>query len=70
MRLVLFFGNDIYSQSRIYKRGANFRVDTTLVGFENMKWSRGDLSFVFKGEEAGGILSCFHLITGVTLSQV
>lgn len=41
---------------KIYKHGANFRVDTTLVGFENMKWSRGDLSFVFKGEENGGVI--------------
>lgn len=41
---------------KIYKHGANFRVDTTLVGFENMKWSRGDLSFVFKGEESGGVI--------------
>jgi len=41
---------------KIYKLGANFRVDTTLVGFDNMKWSRGDLSFVFKGEEDGGVL--------------
>jgi hypothetical protein len=41
---------------KIYKLGANFRVDTTLVGFDNMKWARGDLSFVFKGEEEGGVL--------------
>lgn len=41
---------------KIYKLGPNFRVDTTLVGFDNMKWSRGDLSFVFKGEEEGGVI--------------
>lgn len=41
---------------KIYKLGSNFRVDTTLVGFDNMKWSRGDLSFVFKGEEEGGVI--------------
>jgi len=41
---------------KIYKLGSNFRVDTTLVGFDNMKWSRGNLSFVFKGEEDGGVI--------------
>jgi len=41
---------------KIYKLGANFRVDTTLVGFDNMKWTRGSLSFVFKGEEEGGVI--------------
>lgn len=41
---------------KIYKRGANLRIDTTLAGFDNMRWTRGDISIVFKGEEDGGIL--------------
>ena len=36
---------------RIYKRGCNVRVDTTLVGFDQnvVNWERGNMSFVFKG---------------------
>ena len=30
--------------------GANVRIDTTLVGFDQMNWQRGRQSFVFKGE--------------------
>ena len=29
--------------------GATVRVDTTLLGFKNMSWQRGNQSFVFKG---------------------
>ncbi|XP_041979580.1 ankyrin repeat domain-containing protein 13D [Aricia agestis] len=34
---------------RVYKRGANVRVDTTLVGFENNRWQRGDRTYIFRG---------------------
>ena len=37
--------------SQVWKRGASIRVDTTLVGFENMKWMRGNISILFKGED-------------------
>ena len=40
------FPSDSY---KIYKSGANVRVDTTLKGFEQMDWQRGNQSFVFKG---------------------
>lgn len=33
---------------RIWKKGSSVRVDTTLLGFENMKWIRGHRSFVFR----------------------
>lgn len=36
---------------KIYKAGCNIRLDTTLVDFSDMKWERGDISFVFKGDE-------------------
>ena len=29
--------------------GANVRVDTTLKGFEQMNWQRGNQSFIFRG---------------------
>jgi len=35
-------------------------VDTTLVGFENMKWIRGDLSFIFRGEDGGEVYVVDH----------
>ncbi|XP_039752990.1 ankyrin repeat domain-containing protein 13D isoform X1 [Pararge aegeria] len=35
---------------KVYKRGANVRVDTTLVGFENNRWQRGDRTYIFRGQ--------------------
>ncbi|KXS15239.1 hypothetical protein M427DRAFT_70097 [Gonapodya prolifera JEL478] len=32
---------------RIWKRGTSVRVDTSLLGFENLRWIRGDVSVVF-----------------------
>ncbi|XP_053205259.1 ankyrin repeat domain-containing protein 13C-like [Panonychus citri] len=34
----------------IQKKGCNIRLDTTLVDFSDMKWERGDISFVFMGD--------------------
>jgi len=36
---------------RISKRGASVRLDTTLVDFSEMKWERGDITFLYRGEE-------------------
>ena len=30
-----------------YTSGSNVRVDTTLLGFHNMRWQRGHQSFLF-----------------------
>lgn len=40
---------------RVYKRGANVRVDTTLLGFEQSagNWQRGSRSYMFRGEGDG-----------------
>ncbi|XP_028032709.1 ankyrin repeat domain-containing protein 13D isoform X1 [Bombyx mandarina] len=35
---------------KVYKRGANVRVDTTLIGFENNHWQRGDRTYIFRGQ--------------------
>ncbi|XP_070573384.1 ankyrin repeat domain-containing protein 13D-like [Ptychodera flava] len=40
--------SDVY---RVYKSGANVRVDTTLLGFDQMTWQRGNRSYIFKGED-------------------
>ncbi|KAA0716735.1 Ankyrin repeat domain-containing protein 13A [Triplophysa tibetana] len=36
---------------RIWKSGASLRVDTTLLGFENMTWIRGRRSYIFRGDD-------------------
>lgn len=35
---------------RIQKRGNTVRMDTTLVDFQDMKWERGDITFLFQGD--------------------
>ncbi|CAH1775055.1 unnamed protein product [Owenia fusiformis] len=36
---------------KIHKKGSCVRMDTTLVDFNDMKWERGDISFIFNGEK-------------------
>jgi len=43
---------DTYS---IWKRGNCFRVDTQLIGFENMRWLRGKISILLKTEDDGTV---------------
>nr|CAG4643997.1 EOG090X0784 [Lepidurus arcticus] len=35
---------------KVYKQGSNVRIDTTLLGFDQNTWQRGDRSYVFKGD--------------------
>lgn len=35
---------------KVYKRGSNVRIDTTLLGFDNNSWQRGNRSYIFKGQ--------------------
>ncbi|XP_063364212.1 ankyrin repeat domain-containing protein 13D [Cydia amplana] len=42
---------------KVYKRGGNVRVDTTLVGFENNHWQRGDRTYIFRGQGANATLT-------------
>ncbi|XP_062523304.1 ankyrin repeat domain-containing protein 13C-like [Corticium candelabrum] len=35
---------------KVYKKGSCLRMDTTLVDFSDMKWQRGNLSFLFNGD--------------------
>ncbi|KAG8035497.1 hypothetical protein G9C98_006943 [Cotesia typhae] len=39
---------------RIHKSGASIRMDTTLVDFNDMRWERGDISFIFNGDQKPG----------------
>ena len=36
---------------KISKKGSCIRMDTTLVDFNDMKWERGDITFIFNGEK-------------------
>lgn len=36
---------------KIHKSGAKIRLDTTLVDFTDMRWERGDISFIFRGDK-------------------
>lgn len=42
---------------KIWKKGTNVRVDTSLVGFENMQWLRGNQSFIFQVTDEGAKLT-------------
>ncbi|XP_065155563.1 ankyrin repeat domain-containing protein 13D isoform X2 [Atheta coriaria] len=35
---------------KVYKRGSNVRIDTTLLGFDHTSWQRGNRSYVFQGQ--------------------
>lgn len=38
---------------RVWKSGSSVRIDTTLLGFDNMSWQRGSRSYIFKSSGAG-----------------
>ena len=40
-----------YDKYKIWKKGSWVRVDTTLIGFENLQWVRGNVSLLFKGTD-------------------
>lgn len=35
---------------RVFKQGLNVRIDTTLLGFDERSWQRGNRSYVFRGD--------------------
>ena len=40
-----FCPSDVY---KIWKKGSYVRVDTTLKGFDKLKWVRGNISFIYQ----------------------
>jgi len=36
---------------KISKKGASVRLDTTLVDFSEMRWERGDITFLYRGDQ-------------------
>uniref|UniRef100_A0AAY4EUG7 Ankyrin repeat domain-containing protein n=1 Tax=Denticeps clupeoides TaxID=299321 RepID=A0AAY4EUG7_9TELE len=41
---------------RVWKSGQCLRVDTTLMGFEQMTWQRGNRSFIFRGQDSSAVV--------------
>ncbi|XP_066989946.1 ankyrin repeat domain-containing protein 13D [Macrobrachium rosenbergii] len=41
---------------RVYKSGSNVRIDTTLLGFDQTSWQRGNRSYIFKGQVDGATM--------------
>ena len=57
-----FCPSDTY---KIYKSGSKVRIDTTLIGFENNSWQRGNRSFIFKAE--GLLTNLLYQLFSLTL---
>ncbi|BFZ19103.1 hypothetical protein BsWGS_22142 [Bradybaena similaris] len=47
---------------KVWKRGSSVRIDTTLLGFDNMTWQRGSRSYIFKvaGDNSASIMEVDH----------
>ncbi|XP_059144380.1 ankyrin repeat domain-containing protein 13D-like [Physella acuta] len=47
---------------KVWKKGSSVRIDTTLLGFDNMTWQRGSRSYIFKvtGENTAAIMEVDH----------
>ncbi|CAB3383994.1 Hypothetical predicted protein [Cloeon dipterum] len=41
---------------KLYKQGSNVRIDTTLLGFDQTNWQRGDKSYIFKGQSDSALM--------------
>jgi hypothetical protein len=50
---------------KIYKKGCSIRLDTTLVDFSDMRWERGDISFIFRGDRTPKVGGFFELFFGL-----
>ncbi|XP_004534837.1 ankyrin repeat domain-containing protein 13D isoform X2 [Ceratitis capitata] len=56
---------------KVYKRGANVRIDTTLLGFDNNTWQRGNRSYIFKGSrDSATMIEIDHDTHEVTEEQM
>ncbi|KAK9887875.1 hypothetical protein WA026_000180 [Henosepilachna vigintioctopunctata] len=41
---------------KVYKKGSNVRIDTTLLGFDHTSWQRGNRSYIFQGRSDGATM--------------
>lgn len=47
---------------RVFKQGSKVRIDSTLMGFEELKWLRGNSSLIF---QANGMFFRLNDVTGI-----
>lgn len=60
--------SDVY---KVYKRGSNVRIDTTLIGFDTQSWQRGNRSYIFKGStDAATMIEIDHDASEVSIEQM
>lgn len=61
--------SDVY---KVYKRGSNVRIDTTLLGFDAATtWQRGNRSYIFKGtNDAATMIEVDHDALEVSIEQM
>nr|XP_018901453.1 PREDICTED: ankyrin repeat domain-containing protein 13B [Bemisia tabaci] len=56
---------------RVYKQGSKVRIDTTLLGFEQNNWQRGNTSFIFQGQnESATLMEVDHETNRVFVEQM
>ncbi|XP_046680648.1 ankyrin repeat domain-containing protein 13B-like [Homalodisca vitripennis] len=60
---------------KVYKQGSKVRIDTTLLGFDQNNWQRGNTSFIFHGQtrtcpKRDQVQPQLHIPTGVDCRQV
>ncbi|CAK1554528.1 unnamed protein product [Leptosia nina] len=54
---------------RVYKRGANVRVDSTLLGYQDDRWTRGDRTYIFSGHGDSAKLIELNHVAGTVWSE-
>ncbi|KAJ6649333.1 Ankyrin repeat domain-containing protein 13D, partial [Pseudolycoriella hygida] len=63
-----FCPSDVY---KVYKRGSNVRIDTTLLGFDYTTWQRGNRSYIFKGQsDSATMIEVNHDAREVSIEQL
>ncbi|XP_037051596.1 ankyrin repeat domain-containing protein 13D-like [Bradysia coprophila] len=63
-----FCPSDVY---KVYKRGSNVRIDTTLLGFDYTTWQRGNRSYIFKGQsDSATMIEVNHDAHEVSIEQL
>ncbi|KAL0272496.1 UNVERIFIED_CONTAM: hypothetical protein PYX00_005438 [Menopon gallinae] len=56
---------------KIYKQGSNVRIDTTLLGFDQNTWQRGNRSYIFMGDnDAATMMEVDHELKQVYKEQM
>ena len=49
---LLFNTRSTFDNTMLFQIGASIRLDTTLVDFTEMRWERGDITFLYRGDAA------------------